>query len=74
MNSCLLKWKRENVQDEAENGSSLGFSFLERESSFSLDLQSFGPSVFDEIRSKVELRGEAYAWTPIWWSSDNSKR
>ena len=29
---------------------------------------------FDRVRRKVVLRGEGYAWTPIWWSSDNSKR
>ena len=49
-------------------------SFRERESSFSLDFRPFGPSVLDEARSKVDLRGEGYAWTPIWWSFDNSKR
>ena len=36
-------------------------------SSFSLDLRSFGPSVLDEARSKVVLRGKGYAWTPILW-------
>ena len=50
-----------------------GFSFLERESSFSLNFRSFGPLVFDGVRSKAILCGEGYAWTPIWWSSDNSK-
>ena len=29
---------------------------------------------FDGARRKVVLHGEGYAWTPIWWSSDNSKR
>ena len=48
--------------------------FRERRSSFSLDLWSIGPSIFDGARSKVVLRGEGYGWTPIWWSSDNSKR
>ena len=43
-------------------------------SSFSLDLRSFGPSVLDGARSKVDLRNEGYAWAPIQWSSDNSKR
>ena len=55
--------------------SELGFcDFRERMSSLSLDLRSFGSSVFDVARSKVVLRGEGYTWTPIWWSSDNSKR
>ena len=49
-------------------------SVRERESSFSLDFRLFRPSVIDGVRSKVDLRGEGYAWTPIWWSSDNSKR
>ena len=48
--------------------------FRERRSSFSLDLRPFGPSVLDGARSKVALRGKGYTWTPIWWSSDNSKR
>ena len=49
-------------------------SFRERRCTFSLDFRSFGPSVLDSARSKVVLRGEGYAWTPIWWSYDNSKR
>ena len=49
-------------------------SFRERESSFSLGFRPFGPSIFDGARSKVALRDEGYAWAPIWWSSDNSKR
>ena len=48
--------------------------FREREGDFSLDFPLFGQSVLDEARSKVDLRGEGYAWAPIWWSSDNSKR
>ena len=48
--------------------------FRERESAFSLDFRPIGPSVLDGARSKVALRGEGYAWAPIWWSSDNSKR
>ena len=47
---------------------------LEREGDFSLDFPTFGPSVLVGTRSKVVLRGEGYAWTPILWSSDNSKR
>ena len=63
---------------ETKNGrrcSELGFVISrERMCAFSLDLRPFGPSVLDEARSKVDIRGEGYAWTPIWWSSDNSKR
>ena len=55
-------------------GSSWSCDFRERMSSFSLNLRPFGPLVLDGARSKVDLRGEGYAWTPIWWSSDNSKR
>ena len=47
---------------------------IRKKLSFSLDLRPFGPSVLDEARRKFDLRGEGYAWTPIWWSSDNSKR
>ena len=46
----------------------------EREDDFSLDFPPFGPSVLDGARSKVDLRGEGYAWALIWWSFDNSKR
>ena len=44
------------------------FDFLEREreSTFSLDFRPIGPSVLDGVRSKVALRGEGYAWAPIW--------
>ena len=64
---CAEGWKR---------GSEGWFEFLEREreSDFSLDFRPFGPSVLDGARSKVDLRGKGYAWTPIWWSSDISKR
>ena len=48
--------------------------FLERESTFYLYFWPIGPSVLDGAKSKVALRGEGYAWAPIWWSSDNSKR
>ena len=46
----------------------------ERKCVFSLDFRPIGPSIFDEARSKTVLRDEGYTWTPIWWSSDNSKR
>ena len=74
LNSCLLKQEGENVQNEGEMGSELRFVILERESALSLDFRPFGQSVLDGARSKVDLRGEGYAWAPIWWSSDNSKR
>ena len=44
----------------------ISFRERERESSFSLDFSPFGPSVLDGARSKVDLRDEGYAWTPIW--------
>ena len=52
------------------------FDFLEREreSTFFIYFRPIGALVFDGARSKVALRGEDYAWAPIWWSSDNSKR
>ena len=46
----------------------------ERKCDFSLDFRSFGPTVLHGARSKVALLGEGYAWAPIWWSFDNSKR
>ena len=41
-----------------------------RESSFSLDFRSIGPSVFDRARRKVVLRGEGNAWASVSWSFD----
>ena len=38
--------------------------FIERRCVISLDFRSFGPSVLDGARSKVDLRGKGYAWTP----------
>ena len=60
----------------AETDSEGWFEFLEREreSGFSLDFPAFGPSVRFVPRSKVVLRNEGYAWAPILWSFDNSKR
>ena len=53
----------------------LGFEiFRGKESSFSLDFWPFGPLVLNGARSKFDLCGEGYAWIPIWWSSDNSKK
>ena len=66
--SFLLKRKRKNRQKVGDP------DFTKRESVFSLYFPSFEPSVRFGPRSKVVLRGEDYAWTPIWWSSDNSKR
>ena len=67
-NSFLLERKSKNRQKVGDP------DFRERDSVFSLDFPQFGPSVVFEPRSKTVLRGEGYAWTPIWWSSDNSKR
>ena len=69
-NSFLLQRKEEIVQE-------VGFSSFrerERESYFSLDFPSFGSSVRFGPRSKVVLRGKGYAWAPILWTFDNSKR
>ena len=62
------------LQNTKKTGSEWLVQFLERESSFSLDFPPFGLSVHFRPRSKVVLCGEGYTWTPIWWSSDNSKR
>ena len=48
--------------------------FRERKSNFSLDFPAFGLSVLVGLRRKVDLRYKGYAWTPILWSFDNSKR
>ena len=48
--------------------------FRERKGDFSLYFPAFGPSVLVGVRSKVVLRGKGYAWAPILWSFDNSKR
>ena len=72
----LLQMKGDqNVQRAGMRCSRCWFcDFRERDYAFSLDFRPFGPSVLDGARSKIDLRGEGYAWTPIWWSSDNSKR
>ena len=48
--------------------------FRERRCAFPLDFRPFRSLVLDEARNKAVLRGEGYAWIPIWWSSDNSKK
>ena len=64
-NSYLLHLKAK--QGEIDSGLGfLSFRERERESSFSLDFRPFGPSHLDGARSKAVLRGEGYAWTPIW--------
>ena len=71
-NSVIFsKEEKQKAVDEQEVAGSI---FRERRISFSLDFRPFGPSVLDGARSKVALRGEGYAWAPIWWSFDNSKR
>ena len=48
--------------------------FFERDNTFSLGFRPIELSVLDGARSKVALRSDGYAWAPIWWSFDNSKR
>ena len=67
--------KRPNVQGRGCDAVAGFFLFFgEKGSGFSLGFRPIGSSVFDGARRKVSLRGEDYAWAPIWWSSDNSKR
>ena len=68
--------KRENISlILAENVRWRGESkFRERKCNFSLDFPAFEPSVRVGLRSKVVLRGKGYAWAPVLWSFDNSKR
>ena len=44
--------------------------FRERSSTFSLEFQAIGPSIFDEARSKVSPHGKGYAWVHVLWSFD----
>ena len=64
--SSSPKIEHKNVQ-YLESGAVAGqFEiFREREITFSLDFQPFGPSVLDGARSKVALPGEGYVWAPI---------
>ena len=48
--------------------------FRESVSTFSLDFPVIGPANSSEARSKVGLRCKGYAWVPILWSFENSKR
>ena len=48
--------------------------FRERKYNFSQDFLVFGQSDLVEPRSKIVLRCKGYAWTPILWSFNNSKR
>ena len=68
MNSFLLQKKEQNVQKVGISDS------RERKCDISLDFPAFKPSILDGATSKVDLCGEGYAWTLIWWSSDKSKR
>ena len=76
MNNFLLQFEEENMEKRGNHAVGWEIRFLEREREryFSLDFLPFGLSVPDGARRKVVLRGEGYACTPIWWSSDNSKR
>ena len=72
---CSSSSKRPKKGSVLEGCSELWFcDFLERESTLSPGFRPIGPSVLDGARNKVALHGEGYAWTPIWWSSENSKR
>ena len=74
MNRFFLQIEEENVH-KGKIGSELGISdFRESVCAFSLNFPTFGLSVLDGARSKVNLRNEGYAWAPILRSSDNSKR
>ena len=48
--------------------------FREKKSNFSLDFPVFESSDLVGLRSKVVLRYKGYAWTPVLWSFDNSKK
>ena len=42
----------------------------DRKFNLSLDFSAIGPSVSDEAKSKVALRGKGYAWAPVLGSFD----
>ena len=48
--------------------------FIERVSTFSLEFPVIGQSVLVEKKGKVDLRYKGYAWVPVLWSFDNSRR
>ena len=48
--------------------------FRERVSNFSLDFRAIGPAASGETREKVDPHCKSYAWVPVLWSFDNSKR
>ena len=60
------------LQETGSEGGETGFR--ERKCDFSINFPAVGPSVLIGLRSKVDLRYKGYAWTPILWSFDNSKR
>ena len=74
VNSFLPQFEAQKRQ--CAGGEAVGWNlrFLERESTFSLGFRPIRSSVLDGARSKVALCGEGYAWAPIWWSFDKSKR
>ena len=43
-------------------------------STFSLEFPMIGPSVLVGIREEVGLRCKGYAWVPVLWSFNNSRR
>ena len=60
------KWRKRAGEEQKIDNGWFFLSFREKMSSFSLDFRPFEPSVLDGARSKVDLHGEGYAWTPIW--------
>ena len=60
---------------EKEKGKERGKRRREfRESTFSLDFSTIGPSTPDKARGKVDLHYKGYAWVSGLWSFDNSRR
>ena len=53
------KIERENDRERNEG------IFRKRGSNFSLNFPAIGPSISGEVRSKVALRYEGYAWAPV---------
>ena len=82
LNEEMTKDEHVHLLQRGKNGHNAGelrqwldfFIFSERGSGFSLGFRPAGPSVFYGARRKIAIRGEDYAWAPIWWSINNSKR
>ena len=66
--------KREGKLEREKEGERKEGNLRERGSNFSLNFSAIGPSVSGKERSKVAPHGKGYAWVPVLWSFENSRR